>query len=417
MNLIVFLSPFISHFISLMDFADKMMKNGHRVIFVGYQETRKLANEYKYEYILIKSCDKEPGVKDREKRLAQKEELQQILSIHKAGMVLFPVSRFPMYFEVVCELDLPILLYSLCCGADRINLYCPPNTSGYLPQKYGNRNMISLLHWLRRFMRLEFHHLVKKNKSRWHNCVYDSKKYGKKLLYGLDGYYLDYPKLLLGPGKFNLYKNESIFFWGLGVSEKRESGHCLYKVNGKKNIYCTFGTLSSRYSKMISFLNVLVCVLEKRSDWHMLLQMDEKHAKCIRPCKNITVVLSVDQLDIIRDFDAVICHGGFGTIKECIYYGTPIFVVPCSYDQHGNAARVTYFQIGIKSDVLVKSMIDRILKRKTVRCSADDIEKLLDELLYNAKYAENIAALRRQILTEKEEIVVIDYVNRMTSNE
>lgn len=90
--------------------------------------------------------------------------------------------------------------------------------------------------------------------------------------------------------------------------------------------------------------------------------------------------------------DVVICHAGYGTIKDCIIYEVPILALPCSYDQHGNAARVEALSIGKRSTLLKRTIMERISKKAK---SFDDIEKietLLLELISNHKYKDNISA-------------------------
>ena len=53
MTIIIIVNPFVSHFLALMDFADKMKANGYDVIFVGYKKTIDIAHQYEYQYIKI----------------------------------------------------------------------------------------------------------------------------------------------------------------------------------------------------------------------------------------------------------------------------------------------------------------------------------------------------------------------------
>lgn len=45
----------------------------------------------------------------------------------------------------------------------------------------------------------------------------------------------------------------------------------------------------------------------------------------------------------------MITHGGFNTVKECIFFGVPMVVFPLSgYDWTGDAARVAYHGLGVR---------------------------------------------------------------------
>jgi UDP:flavonoid glycosyltransferase YjiC (YdhE family) len=63
---------------------------------------------------------------------------------------------------------------------------------------------------------------------------------------------------------------------------------------------------------------------------------------------NVLVVRSVPQLALLRRASLLITHGGLGSIKEAILARVPMIVIPFTYDQPANAARVTYHQLGTR---------------------------------------------------------------------
>lgn len=413
MTIIVIVNPFESHFLALLDFVDTMQMKGYDLLFLGYKKISNYIENYTYKYVQFKTCDTEPNMKNTLTRDAFNNELRELLSSYGNPFVLIPVSRFWLYFDVVYDMKLQFLLYSLCCGADRINSICPPNTSGFFPKKYGRKSILVLALWIRRYIRMELYSYRQWKCSQilaFIDCWF---RFKEKLIYGLDGFYLDYPKIVFGPREFNLYNNSSNFFWGLGVAQMRETKSFEYKKIGKKNIYCTFGTMSYRYSKMPALIDLLLYVVSKHSEWNLVLQIQDSNFRIKQNYDNVTVVERINQLDIIKEFDVVIFHGGFGTLKECIYYATPVLVFPCSYDQHGNAARVEYFQIGIRSKALTKSIIDRVTKQKTINLCAEELDEMISKLLYESQYRKNMEALRNKIIDEnaKEKEKIINYIN------
>ena len=52
----------------------------------------------------------------------------------------------------------------------------------------------------------------------------------------------------------------------------------------------------------------------------------------------------------LDSFDYVIHHGGAGITYNCIKYKKPSLVVPQDYDQFDFAARIEYFETGIKAE-------------------------------------------------------------------
>jgi len=47
----------------------------------------------------------------------------------------------------------------------------------------------------------------------------------------------------------------------------------------------------------------------------------------------------------------MITHGGASSVKECLYYGVPMIVIPLAEDQYGNAARVVSHGLGVRTDL------------------------------------------------------------------
>ena len=78
------------------------------------------------------------------------------------------------------------------------------------------------------------------------------------------------------------------------------------------------------------------------------------------------------QLKLLRLARLAIVHGGFNTVKECVYFGVPMVVVPWTNDQPGNAARVVFHGLGVQLDkdrVTVEALLkafDRVLLQPLV---------------------------------------------------
>lgn len=80
---------------------------------------------------------------------------------------------------------------------------------------------------------------------------------------------------------------------------------------------------------------------------------------------NVVVKEFVPQLAVLKRASLVITNGGLGTVKECIWFGVPMIVVPCAYDQFGNAARVEFHQIGVMAHsrrISASELINLVLK-------------------------------------------------------
>ena len=58
------------------------------------------------------------------------------------------------------------------------------------------------------------------------------------------------------------------------------------------------------------------------------------------------IVKKAPQLELLRKASLMLNGGGLNSIKECLYFGVPMLVFPCTNDQPGNAARVRHHRLG-----------------------------------------------------------------------
>ena len=75
-------------------------------------------------------------------------------------------------------------------------------------------------------------------------------------------------------------------------------------------------------------------------------------------------------------------HGGVTGVKESAFMGVPMLLIPLSYDEFGNAARVVYHGLGTR------------LRLKEV--SVLELGRLIDRLLEDSSYS-----ARAKIMSEK----------------
>lgn len=93
----------------------------------------------------------------------------------------------------------------------------------------------------------------------------------------------------------------------------------------------------------------------------------------------VKVIEYADQKYVLSRCHFAIIHGGFGTLKECIYYSVPPLVIPYNFDQFYNALLVRKQSIGC---VLYPQ-----------DASKSNIEKALVALQNNTIYSEKISGL------------------------
>lgn len=97
------------------------------------------------------------------------------------------------------------------------------------------------------------------------------------------------------------------------------------------------------------------------------------------PPENLIASPFIPQLHILERASLMITNGGLGTVKECIWFGVPMVVAPCRFDQPGNAARVVRHGLGQRVDV--------------GRVTVAQLKSAVEACLGDPRIAENIGAM------------------------
>ncbi len=113
----------------------------------------------------------------------------------------------------------------------------------------------------------------------------------------------------------------------------------------KKRVYVSLGTL---FNNNLPFFKTCFDALSGL-DAHVVMSVGKKIAiddlGTIPP--NISVHSFVPQLDVLRQSDVFITHGGMNSVHESLWYGVPMVVVPQAADQMFVANRVESVGAGI----------------------------------------------------------------------
>lgn len=86
--------------------------------------------------------------------------------------------------------------------------------------------------------------------------------------------------------------------------------------------------------------------------WHFLLSLgsrfDPQEFGAVPD--NVTISRWVPQMEALKRSALMITHGGLGSVKECLYLGVPMVVLPLERDQPDNAERVQHHRLGRRLD-------------------------------------------------------------------
>jgi UDP:flavonoid glycosyltransferase YjiC (YdhE family) len=126
-----------------------------------------------------------------------------------------------------------------------------------------------------------------------------------------------------------------------------ENSHANYltKVDPRPLVLASFGTQSIRDPRLPFQLQIL-CELAKTSP-HLRFSVSANPADLPSElAANMTVSPSFAQRSLLREARVFVSHGGLGSLKEAIFAGVPLVVLPSVYDQPFNAMRVRLHNLG-----------------------------------------------------------------------
>ncbi len=121
-------------------------------------------------------------------------------------------------------------------------------------------------------------------------------------------------------------------------------------ANGKPLVYCSLGTQAALYGEAPAWRKVILETARAMPEYHFALNVGahEWSEDLGDLPSNVQTLRFVAQSEVIASSAATITNGGFGTVKEAIYFGIPTIVCPQKWDQSWNALRVRYHGLGLE---------------------------------------------------------------------
>jgi len=115
-------------------------------------------------------------------------------------------------------------------------------------------------------------------------------------------------------------------------------------------IIAAFGTQSVRYGRLSACIEVIGKLARRRQDLQFVLAAGSSPSTgSLVQCgalPNLTVQEYLPQRRLLKFASAMITHGGLGSIKEAIFEGVPLIVIPMLRDQPFNAMRIRHHGLG-----------------------------------------------------------------------
>jgi UDP-N-acetylglucosamine:LPS N-acetylglucosamine transferase len=133
-------------------------------------------------------------------------------------------------------------------------------------------------------------------------------------------------------------------------------------------VIVAFGTQNAKYRNLAQSIDLIVELARRRQELHFALATgnspvaDSFGHSSFPP--NLSIAKYLPQRRLLKTASAMITHGGLGSIKEAIFQGVPLIVLPMLHDQPFNAMRVRHHKLGeavFPEKVSVSAIEDAVL--------------------------------------------------------
>lgn len=188
-------------------------------------------------------------------------------------------------------------------------------------------------------------------------------------------------------------KYSNVFYLGASLRRKDHEGlpdpvlaEILKRKGDRKLIFASLGSQIVSYGAAYQrFFSKIITAMQDMADTFLVLCIgpDLLISDMDSPGENVMIVNWISQIGLLQHTALALTHGGIGTLKECMYYGVPVIVLPIARDQPDNARRMVQHGLGETADILevpvatLKTMIPDVLTNDSIRTKVNTMKALL----------------------------------------
>ncbi len=221
------------------------------------------------------------------------------------------------------------------------------------------------------------------------------------------------PKMVLCPKELRVNetsKSKKEIYLGPGIIENNPSEEVSFKEflpENKQLIFVSMGSQIKKYPDRASQLFKMATSfmqLPHCNDFHMFLTVGGtgiSNWNLGTVPENVSVFNWLPQKEVLKMASAAIIHGGLGTIKECIFFGVPMLIVPMGRDQMDNAERVSHHKLGVKVNL--------------EETNVDQLSKAVHFLMVNSEVRTNVAEMRTVFTAKNDNAEGVHFIKEYIS--
>ena len=428
-RIVIYVYPAVSHCNSTFAVAKELRSRGHEIVYSGVEELRRDATAQGYEFLSAELAPSgNPLRGDRMQRLTFLGRLGEFRRNRRAAaLALQSLARCDTFDPLVASAradaflvdanysnealslikhHVPFAIFSTKICLDR-SPGLPPITSGVVPNTSSASKFRAWWAWERFLTKrraLQFMHSTGLGAGDAMRRAADNGRFplsaislNRSIAIGIR----TAPEFILAPAEFDfprplapnqqyvgpyvdLQRSDSSLDFGYAGRMARFKQE---RTAGKPLVYCSLGTLPWQYRDADRFLGRLLQAC-RGARWNTVFALGRELAAYwrARTSENVVVFDRVPQLDVLRNCDLMITHGGMNSIKECILMGVPMLVFPgtADLDQEGNGARVIYHRLGLRG--------------KMRSADSFEIRRKIELILTEPVYRDRVADLRRRVM-------------------
>jgi zeaxanthin glucosyltransferase len=397
--------------------AGKLRDRGHRLHYCGIPDTAERIRSQGFDFTpvfsrafpegtLAKQAESEArgkryGISEFRERfrgtceLLREGELDRAIR-HLHPDLLLTSSGTPWVGIAACKTGIPVINFSSILISVEDSAV-PPFRTNLIPKNTLLSRFRTWLEWKKLFWRRRFHggewDISEDLKALARDCGYPPGK--------IDFRVETWPRLLLPeliffPQELDFprsRKPEGAFFIEAAVDSQRRDGDFPWDRidDNKPLVYCTLGSLLPFKfpSRASQFFQMFMDAMAQRPALQGVVTIGNYLKAGEFNCPpNVLITSHAPQIQVLQRASLMVSHGGVTGLKESAFMGVPMLLMPVSFDEFGNAARVVYHGLGERlrlnelSALELGRLIDRVLGDPSYSVRA----KLMAEKLANLEH-------------------------------
>lgn len=182
-------------------------------------------------------------------------------------------------------------------------------------------------------------------------------------------------------------------------TERKDNDFPWEKLDGRPLVYCSLGSLVTfKYLAAAKrFFQALLDAMEQRPDLQAAVAIGSYLKPADFRCpENVILTDDAPQVALLKRARVMIGHAGSGCVRESMYYGVPMLLLPSTFDGPGNTARAVHHGLALRADFQ--------------KVSAQELKIAIDKLLNDPSYSESAKRMSKKCMDLQNEMPSIQII-------